>query len=502
MPTGVILQGTSGNQADVDANNQLKVNLTRTQSLTGLAGAASRTDPGLATGSTLIREIDSTPQNRLRVGVDSILFQEYFAGTSQNSSVWGAPIAGSCALAQTGGFITLNSGSDTTSTDGCILRSNMTIPIFGTYAIYNEMLARIPNTSFNNSLIEWGLGMIGVSPGTACQDGAYFRYNSTGLYCVQTVNGTDVTATLIGAAALSNAGITLTNTNHWIVALDDDQVIFWCNNVLLLRIARAATGTQTTMSQQMCIFARQYNSSTNTLSALQLAIAMITVSAADGKMDLPFSHRMTSSGNALFQTYTPLAPVKTAVFQDATHEPTNQITTPSVTALGSAGYAGLGGRQRLGNGAGTIALSADSAYIIYSYQVPDLVITAPITPAKTMMVTGIKISGSNKGAVGPAGILTAIWTLYVGCRNANPATPEAIGTPVKLARTIELGQTSLVTTAPIGAMFLPDIALNFDSPIPYYPGEYFQLAFTPLVAYTIASNQEFLFTAAVYGYWR
>ena len=39
------------------------------------------------------REVDITEDYRLRVGQDSIMFQEGFPGTAINTSVWGAPIA-------------------------------------------------------------------------------------------------------------------------------------------------------------------------------------------------------------------------------------------------------------------------------------------------------------------------------------------------------------------------------------------------------------------------
>ena len=252
----------------------------------------------------------------------------------------------------------------------------------------------------------------------------------------------------------------------------------------------------------MGFFVRQYNSALNTLSALQIAVSEITASNADGRLDLPFSHRATLSGDGIFQVYSGLASGKTAVFVNQTSQPA-QMTSPSVTALGSGGVAGLGERQRVGNGASTIALSADNAYIIFSYQIPDLVIAAPITPAKCLMLTGIRISGCNRGATGPSGILTGIWSLWVGCRNVNPATPENGATPVKLARPIDLGQSSLITTAPAGTTFSPDIVLMFnDGPIPWYPGEYFQAAITPLVTYVQQTSQEFVFTLTPIGYWK
>ena len=184
----------SGVNADVDSNNQLKVGLPTTVAYAGLAAIASVADEGTVTTSRVVREIDSTPDYRLRVGTDNILFQEYFSGANANSSRWGAPIA-TTTIAQSGGFITLNAAAtpDKTAAHGCILRSDMTFPIFSTFPLAFDYLLNISYSNFNNSQCEFGPGIIGITPGTGPTDGCYFRIAAGTLSCVLCNNGAEVT---------------------------------------------------------------------------------------------------------------------------------------------------------------------------------------------------------------------------------------------------------------------------------------------------------------------
>ena len=491
---------TSGLNADVDANNQLKVALPITAANAGIMAMGSVADDGLVTGAAnrLVREIDSTPDYRLRMGQDNFEFQEYFPGTVINTSRWAVPIATS-TISQAGGFITLNSAAtpDKTAAHGCILRSNMTFPIFATFPRYADFLLNLLYANFNNAQAEFGQGIIGITPGTGPQDGAYFRISPSGISCVLCNNGVEVSETFISTANIPNFSII--NTNHFQVLLDDDRAIFKINNYLVNITVRPVSGATCSAAQQVLLFARQINTGTNTLNGMVVNIAMIATGILDGIIDLPYSHRICSSGEALFQNYTGLAVGKTAVFNNQTTEPA-QMTALSSVALGTNGVTGLGGRQRVGT---ALTFTADNAYIMFSYQTPDLVIAAPIFQAKTLMLTGIKISSMTRGAAGAANIGTFIWSLWVGCRNVNPATAENGATPVKLARPIDLGMQTLITSAPVGTLFTPDIQIMFnDGPIPWYPGEYFQAAITPLVTYVQQTSQEFVFTLTPIGYWK
>jgi hypothetical protein len=125
-----------------------------------------------------------------------------------------------------------------------------------------------------------------------------------------------------------------------------------------------------------------------------------------------------------------------------------------------------------------------------------------VTPVKSLILTGLKISAMTRGAAGTANIGSFLWSMMVGQFQANPATADNVATPAKIARPVVLGIQNLITTAPIGTSFTPDIQLDFSgAPYHYNPGELWELTCTPLIAYTIAANQELIFCVTPVGYW-
>ncbi len=80
MPLQII--GLTTNVADVDANNQLRVGLTRTLNQSGFAALVSEVDPGTFTGARYVLPSEVDDDYRLRVASDSLMFFEPWAGTT------------------------------------------------------------------------------------------------------------------------------------------------------------------------------------------------------------------------------------------------------------------------------------------------------------------------------------------------------------------------------------------------------------------------------------
>jgi hypothetical protein len=494
--------GVSNILADVNANHELEIAPAALALDAGFVTIAASADEGLgiAGGVKTRREVDITEDYRLRIGQDSILFQEGFPGTALNAQVWAAPVATSTVVVA-GGFVTLNNGGSLIAAQGAMLRSYKTLPIFTTFPLFVEMLANITNLTFNNATAEWGANNIGVAPGTPGVDGAFFRLTAAGLSCVLANNASEIAEITIAAQKLTDNQVVLTNTNHYLIAINDDMVTYWINDVKYVSIPRPSVGASATHSQQVPLFARQINTSTNTLNPLKLNIALITASMGDMNMDKPWSHRKTAMGDMACQLFTGQTVGKTTAWNSWTALPAQQ-TSAGTADIGTAGTVGLGGIQRWGNGAGTLALSADTAYIVFKFQIPVLATAAPVTPAKSLVLTGLKISAMTRGAAGPANVGSFLWSMMVGQFQANPATADNVATPAKVARPVVLGIQNLVTTAPIGTPFTPDIQLDFsNAPYHYNPGEIWELCCTPLIAYTIAANQEIILVVTPFGYW-
>ena len=80
-------QGNTGTVAEVNSAHELEVNLPMDETLAGYANISACCDDGNVIGTRTVRELEATEDFRLRIGQDSILFQEGFAGTAINSSV-------------------------------------------------------------------------------------------------------------------------------------------------------------------------------------------------------------------------------------------------------------------------------------------------------------------------------------------------------------------------------------------------------------------------------
>ena len=502
-----ILGWLTNNGAEVDSNNNLKTNLPTTKVQSGFAALASEYDSGTVVAGTTrsVRSINSTPEQRLKVGMDTLVFNEFFQNTTVNCQVWNTPQT-TATVTQGSGYLTLNAGASLTAAQGAIVRSYRTFPIYNKALTVAEMLVNLNViTGFNNAIVEWGMSAIGTASGTASVDGALFRFNSSGLSCLMVNNAVELSETTVDPTRLAAAGIVLTNTNHFYILFDEDWISFFAapSNgypVLLVEIPRPIAGITPTMAMQCPIFAREHNTGTNTGTALKLNIAMASVYLGDIATGKPWSHIMAGAGGTSLAKYSGAGTGNNSAWNNWTTLPA-QTTAVSVTAIGTGATAGLGGINRVGNGAGTIALSADSAYIIFSYLNPALTVAQPLVPAKTLYITGMSITGMTRGATGPATLTSCIVGANVGHFQANPATADSPTTPAKQGRVDALGQMVIAASAPIGTSLGVISYLPFGTPYVIQAGEYISIWISVGVAYTIAANQELVFTWHVDGYW-
>jgi hypothetical protein len=502
-----LVGSTSGNVQEVDINSNAKVNLPVLAAQAGFAALASEYDSGTVVAGTtrIVIGINSTPEQRIKVGMDTLIFNEFFQNTTVNCQVWNTPQTTS-TVTQGSGYLTLNAGGNLTAAQGAIVRSYRTFPIYNKAVTVVEMLVNLNViTGFNNSIAEWGASLIGTASGTASVDGALFRFNTVGLSCLIVNNVAELSETTVDPTRLAAAGIVLTNTNHFYIIFDEDWVSFFVAKsggypVLLVEIPRPAAGIAPSMAMQAPIFARQHNTGTNTGTALKINIAMASVYMGDIAMGKPWSHIMAGAGATALAKYSGAGTGRISNWNTWTALPVQQ-TAVSVTALGTGGVAGLGGVCRLGNGAGTIALSADSAYIIFNYLNPVVTVAQPLVPAKTLYITGTSITGMTRGAAGPATLSSCMVGANVGHFQADPATADSPTTPAKQGRVDPLGQMVIPASAPVGTSLGVISYLPFGTPWVIQPGEYISIWFSVGVAYTIAANQELVFTWHVDGYW-
>jgi hypothetical protein len=85
----------------------------------------SENDAGGITGNVYLASPETSDDFRLRVGLDTILFQDSFNATNQNTANW-KHVFTTQTMVQASGFLVTNNNLTATTTTGSISRSSST----------------------------------------------------------------------------------------------------------------------------------------------------------------------------------------------------------------------------------------------------------------------------------------------------------------------------------------------------------------------------------------
>ena len=366
----VILKGgTSNILADVDSNNNLKVNLPTVLSGAGYVLTAGEVDDGAITGTKVIRQMDVSQDYRLRTGIDKILWQDTFNHTVLNNAKYiGVTSVQTITLAS--GFLNLNAGNSVTATNVSRVQTFKTFSIFNTYPLYVDFKAKFSTTLQANSVIEFGLGYAtGVAAPT---DGIFFRAVGGQLSAVINNNGTET--------SLANIQVPSANVvYHYAITIGQDKCAFWVNDSIVATINTPTGLGAPCQSNALPLLLRNYNSGTVT-SPIQLNIAQLAVTLGDMDSGKDWGTTMITNGQSSISAPDGQASVAAGTY---TANIVN-ITAPASATLSNAtaGYATLGGQFQFVAVAG-----AETDYALFAYLNPAG--TAAI-PGKTT-ITGINI---------------------------------------------------------------------------------------------------------------
>lgn len=446
---------SSATSAETTANGELKVQTPQTEANAGFTQASSEVDSGSVTGARTVRALEVADDFRLRVGIDTLSFSEYFPGAALNSAVWTAPVT-TMAVAVANGLCTLNSGSSTANGAVAQVRTYRHFPCYGTFGTYAEIICGFAVAPTVNNTCEWGLGL---ASGTAVPtDGAFFRVTALGALILVLCNNS-VEQTLTPATG-NFASLIGTNTQrHFIVNLTEDYAYFWIDDVLVGSIKRSITGAAPTRSQNLPIYIRTYNTGV-TGAAQQINISHVNSTISDNESAKLYSHQLAGAGAHATQGQTGGTMGSTANYANSAN-PTAAVPTNTTAALGS----GLGGQFWETD---TLAVTTDG--IICSYQVPAGTVAIP---GKTLYITEIGIS-SYVQTVLVGGPYVAQWSLAYGHTAVSLATTEAATT--KAPRRFPLPYTQAVTAAQaVNTKVGTDFWMRLETPIAVLPGEFVAL---------------------------
>ena len=132
---GIRVEGNaSGNVGEVDVNHNTFVNPPLVNTQSGFVSLTSEVDPGVVLGSRLMRNLELTAEQRLRVAFDTPLLSAQFPGAAVDTSIWFQG-ATTMTIVQGSQYLTLNNSSIVTaipcrslSSPTCLLRFSSSKP--------------------------------------------------------------------------------------------------------------------------------------------------------------------------------------------------------------------------------------------------------------------------------------------------------------------------------------------------------------------------------------
>lgn len=468
-----IVGGVSGNKAEVNTSNQLKV-VPETDAATNPGNVGgfrmfSETDAGDITGNVLLSSPDVDVDGRLRVAPDLILDEEVFSYTAQNTGKHNY-LNTTMTNTWTAGQLTTNGASITTTTTGTVFQTYAQFPTTGTQTLAADFAVGFSAQPQTNSFIEFGL-MIPGAQTVAPTDGVFFRLNSAGLQGIASFNGSETSTGVFPAA--DGAG-TWTYTNglryQFVVFVGGVRARFWVNDGSGLKLLGSIPLPAAQGRMQMA-------------ASLPVAIKhRIIGGAAGGVLQATFgaynvrlggSNLITtpsSQGARIYGSYQglsggtlgTLARVGTITTGNEANV-TAAVPTTTTAALGS----GLGGTFWE-----TVSLAVNTDGIIMSYQVPAG--TANVQ-GRRLVLRGMYLTSYVQTVI-VGGPYIAEWFLAFGHTAVSLATAEAATT--KAPRRIALPFTQLVTAAQAVSTVVAQqqTFVDFgDAPIFVNPGEFVQL---------------------------
>jgi hypothetical protein len=466
---GIKVEGLTGTVVEVAGTNQLKVipetNAAANPGNLGGVRAFGENDQGLITGVVDLASIEIDADYRLRVSQDTILDEEVFSYTAQNTGKHNLATTTMTGTFTAGQFTT-NGSSITTTTTGVTLSTYATFNQIGTQTLSFDVETAFSAQPTTNTFIEFGIGLPGTAT-TAPTDGVFFRLDSAGLKGVISFNGTET----VIAFPLSNGTGTWAYTNNkryqFIGYLGGVDAEFWVNDgtgaVKLGRIPLPTAQGRLTLGNSGQFFYKHRITGGAAGGVMQTFLGAYNVRAGGSNV----STLASTLGNRLFGSYQGLSGGTMGSLANYANSanPTAAVPTNTTAALGT----GLGGQFWE-----TVTLAVNTDGIICSYQVPAGTVNAP---GRRLVIRGIGLT-SHVQTVLTGGPYIAQYSLAFGHTAVSLATAEAATT--KAPRRVPLASlTQAITAAQAVSTMVAQPGGAYqdfgDAPIYVNPGEFVAL---------------------------
>lgn len=478
---------STAGKANVDSTFNLKVDLDDNDATAGFCTMTSEVDDGTSLGYRTMRSPEVTPDFRLRVGTDTPLLDLSFEGSVLATSVLQQTSVSGMSIVQAGGYYSLNAANAVAATNRATFQSYRTVPLFGSFPTYIEFWAREANDTATNVISEWGVGYPGAAVAVPT-DGVFFRRVSGGqLYGVLNFGSVETATVALNTTNVQGrdgAGFyDATETNHYVVAINNDSAEFWINDTLVGDVSVPSTQGSPASSSAQPVFARVYVPTGLTASAgRRFEIGYLSASLGDANMNQSFWMTSSAMGRGAYQTQPGVAAAQT------TNWANSAAPTTATLSNTAASYTTFGGQWRIAAVAG-----AETDYALFGFQVPAGTATLA---GRTLHITGVRIGETWNEVVAVATTPTVFqWAIAVGSTAVSLATADAVGTSSPKRK--PLGAQSFVVGDAVGA-----IKPGFDNDIGMAatPGTFVHIILKVPVG-TATATETFRGTVSIDGYY-
>ncbi len=477
-------------KANVDAGFNLNVALTNTDSLAGKVRIMSENDAGTITGTAYLKSPETSPDYRLRVGIDTVLFDDTFNATAQNTNLWAYTFATLTAAQPGAGTVNFSTVQGTTLAHGAFMRTFQQFPLVNTAPLAVELMGG----QFNAALVAneiWlaGLGLPSAAV-TKPTDGAWFRLTTAGLEGVLCFNNSEVSTGVIypfGSIVVGEMG-------KYLIIIGEREVEFWVDDVFLGHIDIPTGNAVPFLGASQPVFMMKYNvgnvTNTNTMRVARIGVSLLDVQTSRSvETQAAIQGRSANIGqNGATQGNTALNVLNAAV-------PT---TAAIANATAGATFVGLGGYFVATAQATNVAAAGDMIACSYQNPAPTINITG-----RNLIITGVRISCMNTGVAVATTPTSLIWGIAWGHTNVSLATTETASfatATTHIPRKKYIGMCTAPVGAAVGALYDRPVTADFSTPLVVRPGEFIAAVVRFRVG-TATASQEVTYTVDFDGYW-
>lgn len=474
-----IIGWTTGNGAEVDTNNQLKVALSNTPAQMGGVRAFFENDPGLATGNVYLQSPEVDDDYRIRVSQDLMLDEESITYTAQNFT---KHFMGATTFVPTWtatGFNT-NPSNLTTAAAATVFKTYKTFSIQGTETLSLDVEASISWASGAtvpaNTIFELGFGLTANTAPYDFFDGVYLRFNNSGAYGV--IRNNSATDSSITSAFKGVDGLAWNPINgrkyQFIIYSTPRICEFWIHDPVLDQvwlanelIVPAGFGLPTASQSQAVVFRQYLPSAASVASSLQLSHYSVRRGG---------SNLATSLNELSARAYDSILSPGTLT-TTANQTVTTGTIVPAAAAAPTNTAALLTSLSGIVLELGTLATATDG--ILMAYQNPALPTATGTTFAQNrrLRINGVSISSCVQTAFATGGYVAQFYLAY-GSTSVSLQGVAADTVTTKAARRVQLPIAQAFTaTQAAGTLPTGDYSkqVTFSTPIYVNPGEFVAL---------------------------